>query len=78
MTKPLIINRETGISLGILVSIVSGIIWLSTVNADVKEHSTQIKELKEENSLIKKDITEILLNTRELKVRLELKNKDGK
>lgn len=78
MTKPLIINRETGISLGLLATFAGGIVWLSSVHADVNEQKNQIKELKSENVLIKEDIREILLNTRELKVKLELLNKDGK
>lgn len=78
MTKPAIINKETGISFGLLVTFSGGIVWLSTVYADVSEQKNQIKELKNENVLIKEDIREILLNTRELKVKLELLNKDGK
>lgn len=78
MHKNLIINRETSVSVGILISLAGGVIWLSTVYADVSEQKNQIKELKNENVLIKEDIREILLNTRELKVKLELLNKDGK
>ena len=74
----LIINEKTGISLGLLATFCGGIVWLSSVYADVKEQGSQIKELKEENALIKNDIREILLNTRELKVKLEIINKDGK
>lgn len=78
MHKNLIINRETSVSVGILISLAGGVIWLSNVYADVSEQKNQIKELKSENVLIKEDIREILLNTRELKVKLELLNKDGK
>ena len=64
------IDEKTSISIGLLITLSGGILWLSTIYANDMTQTKQIERLTLENNEIKGDLKKILSDTYEIKADL--------
>lgn len=66
------ITESTTISIGLVIILIGGVFWLSTLYANDMTQNQKIAELHQENKEIKDDIKKILNDTYEIKADLKI------
>lgn len=66
------ITESTTISIGLVIIMIGGVFWLSTLYANDLTQNQKIAELHQENKEIKGDIKKILSETYEIKAELKI------
>ena len=69
MTK--LINAETGITLSVVSVVIGAVAWLTNINSTATASARQIEKLESRQDNVDDNIKTIMINTHELKVRLD-------
>jgi hypothetical protein len=69
MTK--LINAETGITLSVVSVVIGAVAWLTNINSTATASARQIEKLEARQDNVDDNIKTIMINTHELKVRLD-------
>lgn len=72
MSQSLVVSKETKITLGLAISLVGGILWLSTLHAKTEANSKAIDEVQRKQKEQDGKIEAVLINTTQANAKLDL------
>lgn len=70
--KNVVLDKDSKIALGLLIPLVGGILWLSTLHAQTSANSLAIDEIKNKQQKQEEKIEAILVNTTQANTKLDL------